>query len=159
MPRVCTICTHDQRLAIDRALVEGESAPRIAAKYRVSDDAITRHRAHIPAKLAQAQDAEEAAQADDLLRHVRALRGKSYALLQKAETAGDLKTALLGIREARACLELLAKLQGQLDERPIVNVLISPQWVALRAVILQTLAPYPDARAALAEALHEAERA
>ena len=159
MPQLCTICMHDQRPAIDQALVSGAPNRRIAAQFNVTEQAIRRHKeTHIPPKLAEAQAAHQTAQADDLLLQVRALRGKSYSLLLAAEKAGDLKTALLGVREARACLELLAKLQGQLDERPIVNILISPQWVNLRAVILQSLAPYPDARAALASALQQVEQ-
>jgi hypothetical protein len=34
-----------------------------------------------------------------------------------------------------------------------VNVLASPEWNALWSVILATIAPYPEARAALADAL------
>jgi hypothetical protein len=142
---------------MDLALLDGTPATRIATQYGVSDDAITRHRAHIPAKLAQAQDAQVSAQADDLLLQVKQLRGKAVNLLLKAEQAGDYRTALLGIREARGCLELLAKLQGQIDDRPVINLTISPQWVHLRAVILQTLAPYPEARTVLAARLREAE--
>ncbi len=47
MPRTCTICAHVQRPAIDGELVAGRSAPKLAAKYGVSSDALTRHRAHI----------------------------------------------------------------------------------------------------------------
>ena len=47
------------------------------------------------------------AAADDLLGQVRALRSKAMSILLAAERQGDLRTALAGIREARACLELL----------------------------------------------------
>ena len=57
MPRECTVCAHPERAAIDRALVAGEPAPRIAALRRVSADALLRHRAnHLPKLLAQARD-------------------------------------------------------------------------------------------------------
>ena len=150
MPRVCSICVHDGRAAIDAALVAGTALRDIARQHAVSKDALFRHRSdHIPAQLAKAQDAAEVAQADDLLREVRALRGKAYSLLLKAEAAGDIRTALAGIREARGCLELLAKLLGELDERPTVNVLVAPEWLAVRAALLDALSPYPDARAAV----------
>lgn len=159
MPRVCTICNHDRRSAIDRALIQGEPFRHIAEQFGLSSTALQRHKAdHIPPKLAQAQEAKQVSDADQLLREVKALRGKSVQLLQAAESAGDYRTALMGIREARSCLELLAKLQGQLDDRPVVNVVLSPQWVTLRTVILRALIPYPDARASLADALEEAER-
>jgi hypothetical protein len=38
-----------------------------------------------------------------------------------------------------------------------VNVLLSPQWVTIRTTMLEALAAYPDARAAVAESLMELE--
>ncbi len=54
MPRLCTICAHAQRPAIDGELVAGLSAPKVAAKYRVSSDALTRHRGHIAPAVVEA---------------------------------------------------------------------------------------------------------
>jgi hypothetical protein len=157
MPRACTICSHPERPAIDRALVSAISAPKIAAKYRVSEDAVTRHRAHIPGKLAQAQAAADVAQADDLLGQVQDLQRRTLAILATAEESDKLGMALGAIREARGNLELLAKLEGKLRDQQTVNILIAPQWLELRAIILGTLAPYPDVRAVLAQALQQAE--
>ena len=53
--------------------------------------------------------------------------------------------------------ELLAKLLGELDERPQVNVLISPEWVNVRAALLAALLPYPEARLAVAGRLRVLE--
>jgi hypothetical protein len=142
---------------MDKALLGGTPAPRIAAQYGVSEDAVTRHRAHIPAKLAQAQDAKEIADADDLLVQLRGLRNKLVKILLAAEKSGDLKVALLGIREARACLELLAKLQGQLDEHAVVNILVLPEWERVRSALMDALAPYHDARMAVAAALRDVD--
>jgi hypothetical protein len=58
------------------------------------------------------------------------------------------------IREARGNLELLAKLLGELDERP-VNVLLSPEWLNLRTVIVTALEPHPEARGAVLEAIED----
>jgi len=49
-------------------------------------------------------------------------------------------------------IELLAKLIGELDERP-VNILISPEWLELRSVIVGALAPHEEARGAVLRAL------
>ena len=157
MPRQCSICTHAESEAINQALVAGESAPKIAAKYRVSDDAITRHRAHLPATLAQAQEAKETALADDLLAQVKALRNKSISILQKAEEAGDLRTALLGIREARSCIELLAEMEGEINRNPTINIHVSAEWIEVRTMLLKALQPYPEARTAVAAALTQVE--
>jgi hypothetical protein len=158
MPRTCTICTHPQREDIDAALVAGqESARRIAALFRVSDDAITRHRAHIPPALARAQAATEVARADTLLDQVRSLQTRTLDILSKAERAGDLRTAVSAIGQARGNLELLAKLVGELNETTVnVALIASPEWTAVRAAVLRAVEPYPDARLALAEALSHA---
>lgn len=50
-------------------------------------------------------------------------------------------------------LELVAKLLGELESQPTVNININPQWIETRAMIVQALAPYPDARQAVAQVL------
>jgi hypothetical protein len=158
MPRSCTICEHPEREAIDRALVGDSSNLSLSSVFAVSEQALRRHKAnHLPAKLVMAQAAEEVAQADDLLAQVRDLQAKALGILNKAEEAGELRTALSAIREARGNLELLAKLLGELDERPQVNLLVSPEWIELRAVIVGALEPYSDARGAILRALEGAD--
>ena len=160
MPRSCSICTHDRRAEIDRALLERRPFRDIACQFSVGRMAALRHHDdHLPAELARAREAQEVAQADDLLAQVRALRSKAMALLLKAEAQGDLRTALAGIREARACLELLLEVEGELDRRPTVNLLVLPEWQAVRSALLAALAPYPEARTAVAERLLAIETA
>jgi hypothetical protein len=159
VPRKCTVCTHPDRGAIDEALVGATALSALSAKYRdISEDALGRHKAnHLPAKLVMAAAAEEAAQADNLLDQVRDLQGRAYGILDKAESAGDLRTALGAIREARGNLELLAKLLGELDERPVVNLTLSPEWLELRAMIVGALEPHPAARESVLLALESVD--
>ena len=154
MPRTCTVCGHEDRAAIDAALVAGTALRDVARRHAVSKDALFRHRdSHLPVSLTRARDAADVAQADDLLAQLRALLAKANALLANAETAGDIRTALAGVREARATLELLAELEGELDRRQTVNVLVAPEWIVVRSAVLDALAPYPDARAAVSDRL------
>jgi hypothetical protein len=160
VPLPCSICKRGDRLAIDKALVAGTPIPELTARYRASPDALLRHKhRHLPLRLVKAQEAREVTEADQLLGDVRALRGKAVTLLLAAEAAGDLKTALAGIREARGCMELLAKLHGVLDERPHVqvNVLLSPQWLAVRSALLEALRPYEQAALAVSARLRALE--
>jgi hypothetical protein len=152
-------CAHPDRPAIDTALVGGESCRTIASRYgTIGRMALERHAAnHLPARLVKAQEAEEMAQADDLLAQVRSLQGAALRILDTAEQGGDLKVALSAIREARGNLELLAKLLGELDERPQVNILVAPEWLSMRTILLGALAPYPEARVAVAGALTRLE--
>jgi len=121
----------------------------------LSSSALARHKAdHIPAALSTAKAAVQVADADDLLTQLGLLRSKALGLLMKAEAAGDYRTALAGIREARGCIEVMAKMMGELaGTTTVVNVLVTPEWTRVQAAMLSALAPYPDARVAVADAL------
>lgn len=69
MPRVCTICAHLDRAAIDRALVAGEASFRnIAEQFGVSVGALDRHKkAHLSPALVQAKAAQELRDAVDVM--------------------------------------------------------------------------------------------
>jgi len=155
MPRRCTVCAHPKVEAIDMALIAGEPYRSVANRYEsLSQASVQRHSEnHLPATLAQAKEAEMVAHADDLLEQVRDLQVRTFAILEAAEASEQHRTALSAIREARGNLELLAKLLGELDDRPTVNVLISPEWLELRAVIVGALEPYSKARGAVLRAI------
>jgi hypothetical protein len=158
VPRSCTVCEHAGREAIDRALVGDASNRSVASLYDVSEAAVRRHKAnHLPAKLVMATQAEAVAQADNLLDQVRDLQQSTLDILAEAEQSKQYRTALSAIREARSNLELLAKLLGELDERPVVNLHISPEWLELRAVIVGALEPYSEARGAVLRAIEESD--
>jgi hypothetical protein len=158
MPRVCTICNHEDREEIDRRLVNGESYTKIAKEFSVSYPALYRHNdVHIPEALVKAEDAKAIANGDNLLDSIKSLAERATVILDRAEQSGDMKTALGGIREARGCIELLAKIEGQINNRPQVNVqlnlLQSPEWIELRGQILRAIEPYPEAKKALISSL------
>jgi len=157
MPRRCTVCVHPDRGAIDRTLAaEPASNRRIAAQFAVSEQAVRRHRAeHLPAALAEAADATRIADADDLLGQLQELRRRALAILDQAEGAGELRTALAAIREARSCIALLLEVEGELDRRGVTNVVIAPEWIGMRTVIVQALQPFPDAALVVAARLQE----
>ncbi len=162
MPRVCTICTHDQRDEIDAAIVSGAPYRQIAERFGTSESAMYRHKndhvsKRVAARVAKAQDAKDVADADDLLAQIKALRNRSISILQKAEQAGDYRTALQGIREARSCIELLAEMQDQLNRQPVTNITVQADWIEIRTILLATLKPYPEAAQAVAGRLQVIE--
>ena len=157
MPRRCTVCDHPGRHGIDEVLVSGAPYRSVAKRFELSESAVYRHKVeHLPDNLLKAREAEEAARADDLLEQVRHLQAHALNILERAEKVGDLSTALAAISQARGNLELLGKLAGELDERPQVNVLVSPEWLELRAVIIGALSPHPGAREAVLRAIEGA---
>jgi hypothetical protein len=157
MPRRCTVCDHPERHSIDEALVTGAPYRSVAKRFERSESAVYRHKTeHLPAHLLKAKEVEEAARADDLLDQVRNLQAHALDILERAEKAGDLRTALAAISQARGNLELLGKLAGEIDERPVVNLNVSPEWLELRGVIVGALEPYSEARGAVLSALEGA---
>ena len=157
MPRRCTVCDHPERHSIDEALVTGAPYRSVAKRFERSESAVYRHKTeHLPAHLLKAKEVEEAARAADLLDQVRNLQAHALDILERAEKAGDLRTALSAISQARGNLELLGKLAGELDERPVVNLNVSPEWLELRAVMVGALEPYSEARGAVLSALEGA---
>lgn len=122
MAMKCTICNHPEAESINFDILGGESLRNIAKRYDVSYSSVNRHKKHIPATLVDAKQAEVVSSADRLLIEITGLQGRARGILDRAEQAGDLPTALKAIREARQCLELLAKLEGQLFERAKIEV-------------------------------------
>jgi hypothetical protein len=157
MPRWCTVCDNSEKHSIDEALVTGAPYRSVAKRFRLSESAVYRHKIeHLPAHLLKAREVEEAARADDLLEQVRNLQTHALAILERAENAGDLRTALAAISQARGNLELLGKLAGELDERPVLNLNVSPEWMELRTLIVGALDAHPQARGAVLSALEGA---
>lgn len=157
MPQQCSICIHPDREAIDQALVAGEPLRNIAERCSVSTTALHRHKqkGHIAVLLTKAKEVEQITQADTLLVQVKDLTCRAVTLMDKAEHAGDLRTALTGIREARGCLELLAKVTGEINAGTTVNIAIirSPEWAAIKNAIIETLDQSPVLKYRLIEKL------
>jgi len=156
MPRTCTICKNNNRNEIDKMLIEGVSFRNIAKQCFVSISSLYRHKIdHLPSKLIKAKDAELVTHADNLLNEIEDLRQKALNILNKAEKGKDYRAATSAIREARGCLELLARLLGELKDKPSINITINPEWVIIRNTILNTLEPYPEAKKAISSSLEE----
>jgi hypothetical protein len=215
VPRVCTVCHHAERAAIDKLLAGGIALRDIAGRHGLAKSAVARHKEdHLPAALALAQAAADQADALDVMAELRrcfmrvnlvaeacdrwlrdpadptrydvgpragdvlviyeqrAADGKAHqrkapldTLLARLGEGGmrpvgyEVKHAdprelmLKAVAQLRPSVELLAKLVGELDEHPQVNVTLSPEWQAVRGGLLEALGPYPDARVAVARQL------
>jgi hypothetical protein len=133
--RNCTVCSHAGRPAIDAALVSGESNRRIAAQHGLVESSVRRHKAeHLADHLLQAREAEQASNADTLLGRLESLSRESLAILEGAKLAGDLRTALLAIGQARGCLELLAGMTAELARQQHAD---PPGRISIREIIVE----------------------
>ena len=139
---------------MEDAFIAGQAKRRIASQHGVTERAVRYHmREHLPALLALARDAERAARADTLLDRMEALQSQTLAILDAPE---DQRTALAAIAQARRNLELIAEITEQLDRRGTVNLELSVEWQEVKAVLVNTLASYPEAQQAVFNALEEA---
>lgn len=109
MPRTCTICTSEHRAEIDRALVRRVAYRNIAEQHDVSPAALSRHaQDHLPDKLRRAEEADQQAEADELLNDLRKIQVSTVRVLRQAENAGPefMGIVLRAVAEQRKNIEL-----------------------------------------------------
>ena len=159
MGRPCTVCSHKDVDEINSLLLCSDSYRDIARQFGLSKDALSRHKeSHIPELLSKSADLKaevESTQGNQTLAEVRELKVTALEILAVAQGAGDLKTALMGIREARSCLELCMKAEGQIKDGPQITIVSNPEWVELRTLVINALEPYPEAREAVVHAIRK----
>ena len=68
-------------------------------------------------------------------------------------SAGDEPAPAPGDRRIQRQLELQAKLLGEIDERPVVNIWLDPAWQTIEQTLVDALRPHPAARFAVVERL------
>ncbi len=161
MAGTCTACAHPDRKAIDEALITGLPLREISRRWGVSKDAASRHRKHVTPALARVVSRRRAdAGPESALDRLEELYGRASVVLEAAEREGQASLSLAAIRELRGIVEMLARITGELDDRPQLNVLnvhATPEWLATRDAMLGALSPYPDAARAVAARLQGIE--
>lgn len=166
----CSICKHREHAAIDLALARGVSVRAMAKRYRVGIYALYRHaKAHLPPHL-RAQliagpdlaidlDRLRETEGQSLLANLISLRQRLLASLDVAEEAGDGSMLARLAGQLHRNMEITGQLVGSLStgDTTINNVLVMPAYVEMRVELVKALAPFPDARQAVARVLHTIE--
>jgi hypothetical protein len=127
----------------------------IGIRHGVSKDAVRRHRAHISPALSRLVAEREEAGPASALDRLESLYRQASEVLDAARAGGQASLSLAAIKELRGLVEVLAKITGELDERPVtvVNLAESAEWVQLRGLIMAALQPHPVAAQAVAVAI------
>jgi len=147
MTMTCTVCLHADCEEIDRQLLAGIAHRSIAEQFGLSPSAVFRHKDHVSEAMVKAKDAVEVTRADGLLGHVQYLQDRALSILKQAEASGTYLAAIGAIREARNCVELMAKLNGSLRNNSVeVNVLVGLTPEQRQQRINELLAKNTDAR-------------
>jgi len=131
---------------------------KIAERFDVSEPALSRHlNDHLAGYVRQALSEYGTDKGVKVLDKLTSTLGRLDEFLDDADSARDAREFVMVAAEMRKELELLAKLQGELQQAGTINVHLHPQWLELRAVIFQALEPHPQARGALLVALQQLE--
>jgi len=155
MPRPgwCSICTHQDALAINEELIiAGKSIRATAGQFGVPRETLRRHRDHIPELLHEASRDTKIFEAASILGRIEDLERRTLERLEilEAEAQPDHRTILAAIREQRENVRLVAQVNQLIDQATQVNVQVSDEVIN---VIAGALTPYPEAKLAVSAAL------
>jgi hypothetical protein len=106
-------------------------------------------------------EALERSESEGLLCQLVAQRARLQAHIELASQIGDARLAIMAESRITQNLELVAKLLGQLvnrHETTHTSILLSPDYIRLRQILVETLRPYPEIAAKVAAALHATEQ-
>lgn len=149
----CIICNRPDREAIEHALVQGQSLREVGRAYGIQHSAVFRHkRDHTPNEIATLNVAHLVRDKGTALARLESLYSTADKLLKKAlKDSTSVNGQVQIVKEVRSCLELIAKMTGELNERPqTVNLMMAPEWLSVRAALFEALVPYPQALEAVA---------
>ena len=154
----CTICKlpDAQREALEGKIATKELSMTAAAKLANSNKAtVSRHMRNCVASRVRESMKPEPTTVEGLnvVNALTTSHGKTLDILTDSLSEGDRRTALLAIQTENKQLELMAKLTGQLNEAPQLNLLMSPSFVKLKQILIKTLEPHPQLRLEVSEAL------
>jgi len=94
--------------------------------------------------------ARRKARLSDLLPRVQAVHEGLSVTLIEHKAADPRKLIIDATARLEGHLRLLAELVGKLQTQGSVSIVLAPEWLTLRGAILTALAPFPEARYALA---------
>ena len=119
MPQVCSICKHERRPEIDKALLAEQPLRTVAQQFETSATALFRHkRDHLSAALVKAKrkkEAKEEVQAESLFDRLKSINRETLEILTEARESKNLPVALMAINRIEKQLELEARLLGELN--------------------------------------------
>jgi hypothetical protein len=99
-------------------------------------------------------------ESEGLLVHLAAQRARLLLWQDACASSEQFQVASAISAQIHRNLELVGKLVGEFAQHHVttsVSVLLSPQYLELRSALLRALQPFPDARAAVVEAIHRLE--
>lgn len=167
----CLTCQHPRRPEIERLIARGASIPKVAAKFGLGSFAVRRHmKAHVsPEARAEYLAGAEVDKLGELvvkentscLDHYATVRAKLYAHLDAACAADDRVNTCRLAAVLHENFRDVARITGELQRSPLLvqqnNIINHPDNARVIAAIVAAVAPFEEARVAVAQALRRLE--
>ena len=151
----CSVCTHPKQKAINTALISGQKLTELAEQYGLTYAALKWHKKqHITRLMAKAEQ-EQAALARSLTEEAQQATRACKQILEEARDRNDPALSLRALAQLTRQISLLEKLEASVKAAQTVDLRNVPEWMAVRDAIVRALEPYPEARAAVVQALKE----
>jgi hypothetical protein len=175
----CSLCHHPERHRIEMLRLAGTPLEALSERFALGDTIaagrdrlwrhmrqhVTRdHRAALLADIPLSELAERAASENaSVLDHLQIVRSNLMGMFLTAAGAGEAKTAALVSGRLLETLRDQAHLTGELMSNGpvmnfnITNIINSPMFAALQAMLIEKLKPHPLALAEVVQGLRELE--
>lgn len=168
----CLTCKDPRRVEIERLICRGASTMSVARRFQLSHFAVRRHmHAHVSPearaeylvgagieKLGELVTQESASCLD----HYTIIRAKLYARLEAASAADDRINTCRIATVLHENLRDTARITGELQRSPLMqvqnNIINNPDNARIIAAIVAAVAPFAEARIAVAQALRRLEQ-
>jgi hypothetical protein len=162
----CGVCRHPRRDMIDLGLVCGEPHAVLSERFQLSHDSIRRHsQNHLPPQVRAAVmtqlapsavdlEALQRSESESLLASLIGQRARLAILASKAVEDGLPSVAVRCEAAVLNNLELVSRLLGQLVSRSEIttkSMLLTPDYLAVRRILVEELRPHPELAARIAE--------
>lgn len=120
MPRPCSICINEKRDEIEAAIVRGESYRLIALEYRVSLDAVSRHKnkGHIEVggEIVEVHKAEVVERAEGVWNEIEFWSNEIKAVYRQAKERHESTVQLNAIEKSLKLIALTSQLKAMGSE-------------------------------------------
>jgi hypothetical protein len=60
-----------------------------------------------------------------------------WKVLDRSEKGGEFGLTVQAAREIRGCLELCARLAGQIQESTVINIVNQPEWAVVQNIVMR----------------------
>jgi len=171
MPTASTVLRHPNRAQIEMDLASGKPIRQISAKYGISIHVLYRYKAQIPAQLKAKHmgarlragvdlDRLRIDESEGILQNLAMQRARLLLVQDSALESGDRREVAYIADVIHRNVKLTGVYLGEFARHQVktsINILISAEYLELRAKLLQVLSGFPEARRAVAGALQDAE--